>query len=256
MKDPSSARTAPWDGMLSEANRRMKRLVGYAEKPKKMQSPLKHIKRSHSALIYNLNHTDFDNEHYGRDEYGRFKDGGWGRANARTLYGKDIWNGYRPPMFACDGNLLITDGAWHGATDIIAAPQDFYAIADGIVRGIRGRGSSGVICIQHYSVKGDFWAVYRHVVPCVKIGDKVKMGDKLGTLYDWGSNTHLHLEIHSPEKLWDLERISNDESKGFYIWYKVGDKIRSQMSTSWLRGCGLTYPFYSYVGLKLIEHWQ
>lgn len=215
-----------------------------------MIPPLKSITYSHSALIYNLNRGG-KTATYGRDCYGRLKSGAWGRRRVdgkiRLVTGEDVWQGYHPPM-----NLDGLDGFWHGATDLVGEMQPFYAIAPGEVMGAKPQ----TLAIAHDLPNGSHClAIYRHVKSPYKKGMIVREGEQLGRLANI-AGTHCHLEIHSLIDLWDYGRIDHDESRGFFMRYPGDDdNLRSQMSTSWLVSCGLSYPFYTYCALKLIEHW-
>lgn len=219
-----------------------------------MRPPLNDIQIPHSALIYNLNHTTRDKKVYGRDAFGRFRSGAWGRDLAgNEVFGKDVWAGYHPPF-----DLSAPDGAWHGATDLMGDIQVVHSIAPGEVKVRRPNDNyGGFLAIMHDLPNGGhFLAVYRHLISNYPEGIIVKEGEPLGRLADI-NGVHLHLEILSLVDLWDYERMDEEEAKGFFIRYARSDgNLRSQMSTSWLAACGITYPCFTYVGLKFIEHWN
>lgn len=85
-------------------------------------------------------------------------------------------------------------GAFHNAIDLISNDVAILASDDGIVRISQWVNSYGNYCIiQH----GTYWTGYAHLanLPSVRVGSKVKKGQRIGTMGTTGASTGVHLHF-------------------------------------------------------------
>lgn len=87
---------------------------------------------------------------------------------------------------------------WHIGVDIVGEDKQVLAIADGIVIGINDHGKAygNHVLIRH---DDNMVSLYAHLASVnVIVGQKVKMGTKIGVMGSTGNATgaHLHLELH------------------------------------------------------------
>ena len=87
---------------------------------------------------------------------------------------------------------------WHIGTDIVGDDRQVRAIADGVVIGINDHGKAygNHVLIRH---NDNMVSLSAHLASVnVIIGQKVKMGTKIGVMGATGNATaaHLHLELH------------------------------------------------------------
>gem|GEM_PF-3369585 len=116
-----------------------------------------------------------------------------------------------------------TAASAHNAIDYaVLAGTPVYAICDGKVKVARTQATTPVIdnrftIIDHSKKCGysSLWAYYGHIEATVMVGQAVKMGDKIGVIADWGSNSHLHLAINSSYKSngWGYVNVGESTSK-------------------------------------------
>ena len=94
-------------------------------------------------------------------------------------------------------------GAHTGIDYMASAGASVYSLCGGTIDRIRldSEFFNQVIRIHHDSsncgpIRGK-WAYYGHVSPedGLTVGTKVSKGQKIGTLMDWGGNSHLHLSV-------------------------------------------------------------
>lgn len=100
-----------------------------------------------------------------------------------------------------------TNGKWHNGYDIGGGGinHKIYAITSGTVTNvgvIRGYGT--IIQIKHDT--DEYYSFYAHLVsnsPVVKVGDKVEIGQHIGTMGNSGGNyaIHLHVEITTNDSI-------------------------------------------------------
>lgn len=87
---------------------------------------------------------------------------------------------------------------WHIGVDIVGEDKQVLAIADGVVIGINDHGKAYG---NHVTVRHDdnMVSLYAHLASVnVIVGQKVKLGGKIGVMGASGnaSGAHLHLELH------------------------------------------------------------
>lgn len=79
------------------------------------------------------------------------------------------------------------------------AGQTVVAISRGTVvqrLGVEANWPGGVLGIVETAADGSrFLAVYGHITPSVNVGDVVARGQAIGTIFDQGANSHVHLGI-------------------------------------------------------------
>ena len=88
---------------------------------------------------------------------------------------------------------------WHIGTDIVGMDdKNVYAIADGVVESVNAHGKSygKHVCIKHADGMVSLYAHLANVA--VKIGQSIKIGQKVGVMGATGNanGAHLHLELH------------------------------------------------------------
>ena len=88
---------------------------------------------------------------------------------------------------------------WHIGTDIVGMDdKNVYAIADGVVESVNAHGKAygKHVCIKH---SDGMVSLYAHLASvAVKVGQRIKVGQKVGVMGATGnaSGAHLHLELH------------------------------------------------------------
>jgi hypothetical protein len=91
-------------------------------------------------------------------------------------------------------------GTSHAGTDLIQSVNTpVRAIADGVVALVwDSTAESSAVLVRHQSTGGGFYAVYGHLRPAVRVGDRVTAGiTTVGTLLTFSSPTHLHFGINT-----------------------------------------------------------
>ncbi len=117
-----------------------------------------------------------------------------------SSYKNDLFAKYPRNSFAGGGTHAGEDCAW------FREGCSFYAVADGVVRMIQGAGGDWgfLIVIEHRLPTGDYiTSVYGHAAwdLLVKVGDSVKMGQKIATeglscsIENGGYGSHLHFGL-------------------------------------------------------------
>ncbi len=92
-------------------------------------------------------------------------------------------------------------GSYHAGEDWYipgrrTAYQPVYAIGHGVVKYAGGSYPGNVVIIEHKLPNGETWfSMYGHVNAGVSPNQAVSRGQQVGTIYDWGGNSHLHFEI-------------------------------------------------------------
>jgi hypothetical protein len=94
------------------------------------------------------------------------------------------------------------------------------AMHSGVVKSIVGYSTGQGVVVEHQAQSGPFVAVYGHINPSVGVGAGVSPGQQIGTVTNWGGNTHLHLSI-----------IPGAYRPGMHLWGT--------------RECGATNPGYA-----------
>lgn len=88
---------------------------------------------------------------------------------------------------------------WHIGTDIVGMDdKNVYAIADGVVESVNAHGAAygKHVCIKH---SDGMVSLYAHLSSvAVKVGQSIKLGQKVGVMGATGNanGAHLHLELH------------------------------------------------------------
>ena len=94
-------------------------------------------------------------------------------------------------------------GSYHAGEDWYSesektAYQPVYAIGHGVVKYASGDYPGNVVVIEHKLPNGETWfSMYGHVNASVSPNQAVSRGQQVGTIYDWGGNSHLHFEIRN-----------------------------------------------------------
>lgn len=88
---------------------------------------------------------------------------------------------------------------WHIGTDIVGIDdKNVYAIADGVVESVNAHGTAygKHVCIKHSDGMVSLYAHLSSVT--VKVGQNIKIGQKVGVMGATGNanGAHLHLELH------------------------------------------------------------
>lgn len=115
-----------------------------------------------------------------------------------------------PPYTTANGVSKAHLGADSQGT---VARMPVFAISDGsVVKVVASNwGPGGAIGVVHNATDGSrFLMVYGHidVDPSVAVGSSVVSGKQLGTLYDQGSNSHLHIGVRPLSATEDASKIS------------------------------------------------
>lgn len=80
------------------------------------------------------------------------------------------------------------------------AGEPVFAVADGVVKYASAANYPGdVVIVEHLLPNGETWySMYGHLgLHFVGQGANVARGDRIGTVYDWPGNQHLHFEIRN-----------------------------------------------------------
>jgi hypothetical protein len=101
-----------------------------------------------------------------------------------------------------------TDTSAHNGIDYaVTAGTPVYAICDGVVKLARTKTTTPNIwnrftIINHSKGCGfeSLWAYYGHIEATVTAGQQVSTGQQIGTVANWGKNSHLHLSMNSAYK--------------------------------------------------------
>ena len=122
-------------------------------------------------------------------------------------YPPESW--YVPVVHSLDGSLNYNNYK-HSGIDIDLAMHEFgdverrlglhiYAIAEGIVTH-KSVSWSGVpmIVVKHYHDGAPLWVRYAHIIPSVKVGEKVHAGQSQGLFANWqggDGGDHIHFDM-------------------------------------------------------------
>ena len=125
---------------------------------------------------------------------------------------------------------------WHIGTDIVGIDdKNVYAIADGVVESVNAHGTAygKHVCIKH---SDGMVSLYAHLSSvAVKVGQNIKIGQKVGVMGSTGnaSGVHLHLELHQGQDLidawaWIEDHVGGEdemqEVKDLQVWSKSTGK--------------------------------
>lgn len=70
------------------------------------------------------------------------------------------------------------------------------SIGTGTVKRSTGnRGINSILHVEYNSTTGPFTLIYQHVIPSVGVGTAVGPGTQVGTVADWGGNSHVHVSL-------------------------------------------------------------
>ncbi len=127
----------------------------------------------------------------------------YGVAVSNTAYGaRNLGLEHRRICFGVDWPRLLHAGVdWFRADGHYATPTDVLAAADGVVAWYDPGYNSypgKVVIVRHRLTDGrDLYSVYSHLGPDVGVvQDQIVLkGQRIGSLLDQGSNTHLHFEL-------------------------------------------------------------
>jgi len=127
-----------------------------------------------------------------------------------------IKNGKITNPYGIKGNLW-SSGRHQGADFATPTGTPLLSVSDGTVVGVGqcwGPAFGNHQVIVHYVVnKLNYWAIYAHCsADFVKVGQKVKMGDKIALSGAEGNVTgpHLHFEVHTVDR-WDKKTDINPQ---------------------------------------------
>ncbi len=124
-----------------------------------------------------------------------------------------------------------------GVDRVCDTDRTLVAIADGVVTRISGCGQSYGNHIVYRTADGKT-VLYAHMKekPSVKVGAKIKAGQKLGTMGNTGNSygAHLHIEIQSGAT-WGYGKNLLDPNK-FIDWADFGSKESDFMAKPWKNG--------------------
>lgn len=102
------------------------------------------------------------------------------------------------------GEYVSSDYGWrnlwgradfHCGVDVVAEPgTPVLAVTSGEVTFVRSAGARGGVVLYVNGRQYTYW----HVVPArgLRAGRRVRAGQRLGTLANWGGNTHLHYAVY------------------------------------------------------------
>ena len=120
-----------------------------------------------------------------------FPNSGWGNPVAPATF--EDWH-----FASCDGYYLSGKAHLGADSQGTHAGQAVVALGAGTVARIVAAnwGPGGAVGVEHQAGDGSrFLAVYGHINVGVSVGQHVSPGQAIGTLYDQGSNSHLHLGV-------------------------------------------------------------
>jgi hypothetical protein len=134
--------------------------------------------------------------------------------SSSTRSAASLWGANRPlfPLntpLSTNSNCLFgrvcvgSAGTTHTGVDYMAgAGSTVKAMCDGVVQIARTPQTTPNIwdrftIIKHTNCRGsgELYGYYGHINATVRVGATVKRGDIIGTVGDWGSNSHLHLGL-------------------------------------------------------------
>ncbi len=127
-----------------------------------------------------------------------------------------------------DDEYIYTCGRGHAGADLTlptpanAANAAVYTAADGIVECTASPQYPGSVVVVRHPLPdgGVVYTMYGHLATItsgVATGKVLRRGDPVGTIYDWGTNSHLHFEVRTFPR-WDrsLDQPSFDPTKECY----------------------------------------
>ena len=124
-----------------------------------------------------------------------------------------------------------------GIDRVCDTDRTLVAIADGVVTRISGCGQSYGNHIVYRTADGKT-VLYAHMKdkPTLKVGAKIKAGQKLGTMGNTGNSygAHLHIEIQSGAT-WGYGKNLHDPNK-YIDWADYGSKESDFMAKPWKNG--------------------
>lgn len=70
------------------------------------------------------------------------------------------------------------------------------SIGTGTVKRSTGNlGINSILHVEYNSTTGPFTLIYQHIIPSVGVGTAVGPGTRVGTVADWGGNSHVHVSL-------------------------------------------------------------
>jgi len=116
----------------------------------------------------------------------------WTKINAYGSGGAfgDHWEN----SYAVDGSTRLL----HTGIDLRASVgTPVYAMHSGIVYNFTNAGTDGYFVSIQYSMVGNYYvtSTYHHIAPEVSNGTSVTAGQRIGTVFNLGTRTHLHAQI-------------------------------------------------------------
>jgi hypothetical protein len=97
------------------------------------------------------------------------------------------------------GYGTYVSGEYHIANDYPkAANTPVFSIGTGVVVAVQTNWPGSAVFVKYRSVDGtSFLAVYGHINSSAAAGTNIGIGGQLGTVYNWGTNSHLHFGIRA-----------------------------------------------------------
>ena len=124
-----------------------------------------------------------------------------------------------------------------GIDRVCDTDRTLVAVSDGVVTRISGCGQSYGNHIVYRTADGKT-VLYAHMKdkPSLKVGAKIKAGQKLGTMGNTGNSygAHLHIEIQSGAT-WGYGKNLLDPNK-YIDWAEFGSQESDFMSKPWVNG--------------------
>lgn len=127
------------------------------------------------------------------------------------------------------------NGRHEGIDVMYKLDAPIYALADGkVLRVASGStGEDGLSTIAIYNAATDKTVIYLHAAPCVKAGQNVSKGDKIGRESWRGisdeSSSHTHVEVRDGEKKYAARSVDDstlDNSNPSSFWKSLGYNIK------------------------------
>ena len=129
---------------------------------------------------------------------------------------KRITSKYGPRKHPITGK---TQSMHHGLDIADPGTRPIYASADGVVNRSYVSTSYGEVIFIRHDINNEAWeTVYAHMRSgsrSVKVGDRVKQGQTIGTMGSTGQSTgqHLHFELH--KGFWNLKKTNGVDPEKF-----------------------------------------
>jgi murein DD-endopeptidase MepM/ murein hydrolase activator NlpD len=126
----------------------------------------------------------------------------------RTQWYGPTYSAYDCHLEDCDSKYDNYSQGWHGGVDFFTeagSPVYMSVNQEGVVVDLRPTSHGYALYVQY----GNMVVVYQHIDTTLKVGDTVQVGDIVGYVFDWGTNSHVHIEVREVSQSLD--------SKGKYV---------------------------------------